>query len=70
MDPDCERPGKGKGDKKHKHCFVPDDVDLDGALIVSRHHDHHGNQLVVGFGALLIAGVAVMQRKRLLITTK
>ena len=69
MDPSCQRPGKGKGDKNHKHCFVPDD-ELDGALIVSRHHDHHGNRLVVGFGALLIAGVVFMQRRRLLITTK
>jgi hypothetical protein len=56
----------GKGDKNHVHCG-PNDGGVDGELIVSRHHASHGNALVIGFAALLVAAIMVTQRRRVLI---
>jgi hypothetical protein len=38
----------------------------DPELIVSRHHAGHADEMAIGFGALLIAGVLFLQRRRLL----
>ena len=62
--------GHGKGHGAQKHCGGALSADeLDGALIVSHHHERHANanRLALGFGALLIAGIVVWQRRRWLI---